>query len=146
MAWHVVASFAVAPADSEQTPPHHLETTMLQQPVVIIGVGELGSVFARGLLRSGHPVYPLGRGTDLAQAAAAIPAPHLVLVAVGEDDLPAVLAELPPAWRDRLCLLQTALLPRDWQAHALTAHAVIAGWCERKRGMDSKVLLPSPLY
>jgi len=119
---------------------------MLQHPVVIIGVGELGSVFARGLLRSGHPVYPLGRGTDLTQAAAAISAPLLVLVAVGEDDLPAVLAEIPPAWRDRLCLLQNELLPRDWQAHALTDPTVIAVWFEKKKGMDSKVLLPSPLH
>src|SRR3569623_313040 len=145
-AWHVDASIAVAPADSDQTPPHHLGTIMLQHPVVIIGVGELGSVFARGLLRSGHPVYPLGRGTDLTQAAAAISAPLLVLVAVGEDDLPAVLAEIPPAWRDRLCLLQNELLPRDWQAHALTDPTVIAVWFEKKKGMDSKVLLPSPLH
>lgn len=116
----------------------------MQQPVVIIGLGELGNVFARGFLRGGHPVYPITRGMDMARAAAGMPQPRLVLVAVAEDDLHATLAAIPPAWRDRLCLLQNELLPRDWQAHGIADPTVIAVWFEKKKGMDSKVLLPSP--
>ncbi len=33
----------------------------MNAPVVLIGVGEMGGVFARGLLRLGHPVYPVPR-------------------------------------------------------------------------------------
>ena len=29
----------------------------MNEPIVIIGIGELASVFARGFLRCGHPVY-----------------------------------------------------------------------------------------
>lgn len=116
----------------------------MHEPAVVIGIGELGSVFARGLLRCGHPVYPITRGMDMARAAAEMPQPRLVLVAVAEDDLHATLAAIPPAWRDRLCLLQNELLPRDWQTHDIADPTVIAVWFEKKKGMDSKVLLPSP--
>lgn len=115
-------------------------------PVAVIGIGELGSVFARGFLRSGRPVYPVIRGMDLAQAAADMPQPALVLVAVAENDLHATLGQIPPAWRDRLCLLQNELLPRDWQAHDLANPTVVAVWFEKKKGIDSKVLLPSPIH
>jgi prephenate dehydrogenase len=30
----------------------------MNQTVVIIGIGEMGGVFAKGFLRSGYPVYP----------------------------------------------------------------------------------------
>lgn len=30
----------------------------MNKAVVIIGIGELGRVFARGFLRLGYPVYP----------------------------------------------------------------------------------------
>ena len=56
-------------------------------PVVVIGIGEMGGVFTRGLLRLGHPVFPVTRNTDMEQLAKAITAPELVLVAVGENDL-----------------------------------------------------------
>ncbi len=47
----------------------------IQQPVVVIGMGQLGGVFARGFLRAGRPVYPIVRGMDMDKAAAAIPDP-----------------------------------------------------------------------
>ena len=118
----------------------------MKQPVVVIGIGELGSVFARGLLRSGHPVYPITRGMNMIEEAKAIPDPALVLVAVAEDDLHSTLDQIPDPWRDKLCLLQNELLPRDWQAHAIHEPTVIAVWFEKKKGQDMKVLLPSPIY
>jgi ketopantoate reductase len=106
----------------------------------------MGGVFARGLLRADHPVYPASRGSDLAAIARQLPAPELVLVAVAEDDLPAVLEHLPPPWFQRLGLLQNELLPADWQRYGITRPTVICVWFEKKAGQDVRVLLPSPIY
>lgn len=117
----------------------------MKQPVVIIGIGEMGGVFARGFLRLGHPLYPVRRDSgDLAMLASQIPAPALVLVAVGEQDLAQVLDAMPDAWRDRLALLQNELLPRDF-SH-LPEPTVISVWFEKKKGQDAKVIIPSPVH
>jgi ketopantoate reductase len=118
----------------------------MKTPVVVIGIGEMGGVFARGLLRSGHPVYPVTRDTDLVEAAGELPSPELVLVAVAENDLHAVLEQLPPVWHSRVALLQNELLPRDWEQHGLEQPTVISVWFEKKPGQDAKVLIPSPVY
>lgn len=34
-------------------------SSMMKHPVVLIGVGEMGGVFGRGLLKLGHPVFPV---------------------------------------------------------------------------------------
>jgi ketopantoate reductase len=117
----------------------------MKAPVILIGIGEMGSVFARGLLRSGHPVYPVTRHDDLTDAAKQLPSPELVVVAVAENDLHAVLEEIPPAWQQRLCLLQNELLPGDWQQYGFTRPTVISVWFEKKKGQDVKVLIPSPV-
>lgn len=118
----------------------------MNAPIIIIGMGEMGSVFARSLLRLGHPVYPVNRDEDMASVARTLPAPALVLVAVGENDLHPVLAQLPAVWHDRVGLLQNELLPRDWQEYGLNQPTVIAVWFEKKKGQDVKVLVPSPTY
>lgn len=119
----------------------------MQDPVIVIGIGEMASVFSRALLRAGHPVYPVTRDTDMNALAQQLPKPALVLVGVGEKDLQSVLQQIPEAWRDRLGLLQNELLPRDWQALQLPAPpTVISVWFEKKKGTDYKVLVPSPVY
>jgi hypothetical protein len=120
--------------------------TPLNSPVVLIGAGEMGGVFARGLLRAGYPVWPLTRHADIDELAAAVPEPAMVLVAVGEKDLHPVLELIPEAWRDRLALLQNELLPRDWQAHGLAQPTVTSVWFEKKPGRDPKVIIPTPVY
>jgi hypothetical protein len=117
---------------------------MNKAPVVVIGIGEMGSVFARGLLRLGHPVYPVTRDTDMSRLADALPAPEMVLVAVGETALHPVLEAIPEAWRDRLALLQNELLPADYAD--LPGPTVISVWFEKKKGQDVKVLIPSPVF
>lgn len=114
------------------------------KPVVLIGIGEMGGVFARGLLRTGHPVYPVTRDTPIVRAAADWPTPRAVLVAVGEPDLAPVLDNLPEVWADRLILLQNELLPRDF-AH-LRDPTVISVWFEKKPGMEARIILPSPVF
>lgn len=121
----------------------------MKQAIVVIGLGEMGSVFARGLLKLGHPTYPINRKTELNTVVIDIPEPLLVLLAVGENDLHPVLEKMPMQWQDRLVLLQNELLPRDWLKYPwakATPPTVISVWFEKKKGQDSKVLIASPIY
>ena len=114
-------------------------------PVVIVGIGEIGSVMARGFLRTGRPVIPVTRNMDLSLQAELTPQAEAVIVAVGETALPEVLENMPGVWKDRLILIQNELLPKDWQAFDLQP-TVISVWFEKKKGQDVKVVVPSPIY
>ncbi len=118
----------------------------MQDPIVLIGIGQIGGVLARGFLRRGHPVFPITRGMDMTQEAAALPRPALVLVTVAEADLHPVLEAVPAPWRERLGLVQNELLPRDWQRHGLTDPTVVSIWFEKKPGQDVRVIIPSPIF
>jgi len=118
----------------------------MDKPVVVIGIGEIGSVFARGFMKLGYPVVPVTRDMDMAVVAVDVSEPEMVIVAVAEKDLHSTLQALPDVWRDKLVLLQNELLPRDWQAHGLENPTVISVWFEKKKGMDSKVVISSPVY
>jgi ketopantoate reductase len=121
------------------------EGSSMNKSVVVVGLGEMGSVFARGFLRSGNTVVPVIRGMEMHTIAAEITDPALVLIAVGEADLHGQLAKVPEAWKDRLVLLQNELLPRDWQQYGFDP-TVISVWFEKKKGQDSKFIIPSPVY
>lgn len=116
---------------------------IMQKPVVVVGMGELGEIFARGLLKLGHPVVPVLRGMDMAALAETVPEPERVIVAVGEADLDACLNRMPPAWRGFLVLLQNELLPRDWQRHGIQDPTVIVVWLDKKKGRPSVNVLPT---
>ncbi len=118
----------------------------MQEPVIVIGTGEMGGVFTRGLLRLGHPIFPVNRHTNLEKICKAVPEPRLVLVAVGENDLHNTLATIPKAWHTQLGLLQNELLPGDWKQYGISNPTVISVWFEKKKGQDFKVLIPSPIY
>lgn len=118
----------------------------MKPPIVILGIGELGGVFARSFLRMGYPVYPITRSMNIEHEAAQIPAPELVLITVGEESLHPILQQIPQQWRNRLGLLQNELLPRDWEAHAITNPTVISVWFDKKPGIDVKSVMPSAVY
>jgi hypothetical protein len=118
----------------------------MKPPIVIIGIGELGGVFAKAFLRSGYPVYPFTRAMSMTEAADHLPKPQLVLAAVAEKDFHPVMDNMPDPWRNHLVLLQNELLPRDWKSHGIENPSVISVWFEKKKGMDYHVLLPSPVY
>jgi len=118
----------------------------MDKPVVVIGIGEIGSVFACGFLKLGYPVVPVTREMDMALVSADFPEPEMVVVAVAEKDLHPTLDKIPNAWCDRVVLLQNELLPRDWKDHGLNNPTVISVWFEKKKGMDSKVVITSPAY
>lgn len=117
----------------------------MNKSVVVVGLGEMGSVFARGFLRSGYTVHPVIRGVAMQDVAAEVAQPELVLIAVGESDLHEQLASVPQAWKDRIVLLQNELLPADWKKYELDP-TVISVWFEKKKGQDSKVIIPSPVF
>ena len=48
----------------------------MRKPVIIIGIGEIGGVLARGLLRSGYPLVPVNRNDDLSRIASEYPEPE----------------------------------------------------------------------
>ncbi|NDP47142.1 MAG: hypothetical protein GZ085_01885 [Sulfuriferula multivorans] len=111
---------------------------------IIIGLGQLGRVFAGGLLRIGCTVIPVNRCDDMAALAQRHATPELVLVAVAENDLHTVLADLPENWKSRVALIQNELLSRDWLVHGIIEPSVISVWFEKKKGMDAKPLIASP--
>ncbi len=113
---------------------------------VVIGVGEMGGVFARALLRSGYEVFPVTRKMPARATLEAAGDPEAVVVAVGEKDLHPVLEEIPSGFFDRIVLIQNELLPRDWQAHGIPGPTVISAWFEKKYPNDYKVIIPSPVF
>lgn len=114
----------------------------MRAPIAIVGLGELGGSFGRAFLRAGHPVFPIVRGVPIEEVAR-VPEPALVLVAVGEAELGAVLAAIPEALRERVGLLQNELLPSAWEAHGIGRPTVAVVWYEKKRGTAEKVVLPT---
>jgi len=117
----------------------------MNKSVVIVGLGEMGSVFSRGFLRSGYTVHPVMRGMEMRDIAADNRQPEMVLIAVAEADLQEQLMKVPARWKDKLILLQNELLPRDWQPLNLKP-TVISVWFEKKKGQSPKVIIPSPVY
>ena len=57
-----------------------------------------------------------------------------------------MLQNIPANWRDRLILLQNELLPDDWIKYGYDNPTVISAWFEKKKGQDTKVIIPSPAY
>ena len=118
----------------------------MEQPIVIIGIGELAGVIARAFLRNGHPVYPVTRNIDISGLPDSIPQPELVLVAVAEKDFKAVMTAIPAVWRNCIGLLQNELLPRDWAAYDIINPTIVSVWFEKKKGREYKVLIPSRVH
>ena len=118
----------------------------MNKAIVVIGMGEIGSVFARGFLKLGYPVIPVTRKMNMAQVAEEASDAELVIVAVGEADLHPTLQQLPECWQEHVVLLQNELLPHDWQQHDLLSPTVISVWFEKKKGMDSRLVITSPAY
>jgi len=117
----------------------------MKKPIVVLGIGELGSVFARAFLKNNYPVYPITKETDINELAHNID-PELILICTGEADLQNALKDIPDKWKNRVAMMQNELLPRDWEDHGFINPTVISVWFEKKKGMDSKVLISSPVF
>ncbi len=117
----------------------------MKNPIVVLGIGELGSVFSRAFLKNNYPVYPITRETNIDELADTID-PELILVCTAEVDLQSALKSIPEKWKNRVAMMQNELLPHDWEVHNFTNPTVISVWFEKKKGMDSKVLISSPVF
>jgi len=122
-----------------------MPSTSETNDVVLVGLGQMGSVFAHAFLREGHTVHPVNRDTDAEALAERVPEPAICMVAVGEADLDGVLETLPESWRERVGLLQNELLPRSWKKHGIANPTVAVVWFEKKPTIATKVILPSPV-
>lgn len=117
----------------------------IMRDLVIYGVGELGKLLATAALRRGIRVTPITRSQQADAVLGQIAPGTPLLVSVGEDDLPAVLAALPSAHRSQVILLQNELFPELWQRHGLTP-SVLVPWVLQKRGMPTQIARTSPLF
>jgi hypothetical protein len=102
-------------------------------------MGELGGVFAQGLLRIGRTVVPVLRSTNRAELASLDP--ELALVTVRENDLHGVLASVDPRWS--VGLVQNELRPGDWKKHGIHRPTVAVVWFEKKKGTPVRPLAPT---
>jgi len=118
----------------------------MKNSIIVIGMGELGSVFARGFLKLGYPVQAITREMSVNDIATKTPNPTAVLIAVGEADIHQVMQSIPTVWQNNVILIQNELLPKDWENTKLIDPTVISVWFEKKKGMDSKVVIPSPVF
>lgn len=115
--------------------------------VYVVGMGEMGAIFARAFLKAGHAVVPVLRDQSIdEQIKATSIAPKRIVVAVGEADLGPMLDAIPEKYRDRVVLIQNELLPQSWERHGYAAPTVMSVWFEKKAGQDYKVIIPSPAY
>ena len=77
------------------------------QTFAIIGLGQLGKLFASLLEKRGARVIGIRRDTPIDRTLV----PDRVIVTVPEHELAALLSHLPHAWRDRVVLVQNELVP-----------------------------------
>lgn len=117
-----------------------------KKPVVIVGLGQMGGVFALGFLRAGYPVYPLTRNMKPADYTDEIPNPEFVLLAVPENTIVEVIQQIPQIWRNRLGLLQNELLPCVWESKGIADPTAMAVWFEKKKGRPVKVFQATPVF
>lgn len=110
-------------------------------PTAVIGVGQLGALLAGGLRSVGRDVVEIRRGE--AAALDRLESAEVVLVTVGEDDLPAAVASVPERLRPRIGLVQNELLPPTWRGLGLAAPTVAVVWFEKKAGRPAIPLLPT---
>ena len=121
----------------------------LEAPVVIIGMGEMGKIFAQGLLSLGVPVVPAIRGTDLVILGEHLYNrnlfPRMVLAALPEERLDRARYYAPHYWMNRMAFVQNELLPRDLFGY-FSQPTVMSVWFEKKKDRPLKVIQPSPVH
>lgn len=117
--------------------------------VVVVGMGQLGRLFAQAFLQNGRTVIPVIRGQAL--AARLHHDVRLVLFAVGEDSANEVLRDLPDSYLDRVVLLQNELRPSAWLSRYALADkdlspTICIVWFEKKADKAPVEVLPSVLF
>ncbi len=113
--------------------------------IIVMGLGELGQLYATAALKAGLRVTPLTRSTSREDALANLPPYTPVLVAVGEKDLESAVNSLPATRRDALILLQNELFPSQWERLSKQPTIMIP-WLLKKKGEPLLVARSTPVY
>lgn len=112
---------------------------MRDASIAVLGVGQLGSLFADLLSAQGAQVTPIRRADRIEPSMN----PQRVIVAVGEDDLAPALASLPSGCKDRVVLVQNELSPDQWRENGVVDPSIAIVWFEKKQGRAPRVVLPT---
>jgi ketopantoate reductase len=101
---------------------------------LVMGLGQLGQMYAGALLRLGFRVTPIVRSTAR-PLQLGVPPGTPVLLAVGEEQFDDAVKELQSAqWADHLILLQNEIFPASWKQWGVENPTVMAVWTNRKNG------------
>ena len=103
----------------------------IKTPIIVIGMGELGSLFSNGFLRLGIPIIPILRSDNIKDFETITPI--LVLIAVDIQDLNKVLDDVPKSWWNVIVLLQNELLPGNWNHLSIPFPSIVVVWLEKKK-------------
>lgn len=113
---------------------------------LVVGMGEMGSVFALGLLRRGYTVAPVLRSTPVETILSRAANPALCVVAVAEDDLEHVLDGWARRYADRWVLMQNELRPSEWERRGLDTPTIAVTWFEKKPGREVHPIVSTPVH
>ncbi len=113
--------------------------------MIVMGLGELGQLYASAALKTGIRVTPLTRTTPVEQALEGLPTQTPLLVAVGEKDLESALQSLPKSRLDSLILLQNELFPAQWERFSKHVTLMIP-WLLKKKGEPLLVARSTPVF
>lgn len=113
--------------------------------LIVMGLGELGQLYASAALKSGMRVTPVTRAMQPDSALQEAPRGTPVLVAVGEADLDTALASLARDRLDCIILLQNELFPAHWRRFTQQA-TVMVPWLLKKKGEPLLVARSTPVF
>ena len=114
--------------------------------LIVMGIGELGSLYANAALKRGLRVTPVIRNQHPASVLAGTPVETPILVAVGEADLDAALRSLPAERLASSILLQNELFPSHWSRFTRSTPTVMVPWLLKKKGEPLLVARSTPVY
>lgn len=114
--------------------------------LVLVGVGQLGTLFGEGALSIGRRVTPLRRDSDVERSLDDVAPDAPVLVTTGEKDLPGALAQLPKERWPNVILVQNELFPSVWQGLGLEEPTVAVVWLSKKKDRPVEIGGPTEVY
>jgi ketopantoate reductase len=113
---------------------------------LVVGMGQLGAVFALGLLRRGYSVTPVLR-TSVPDTILTRPLqPSVCVIAVAEDDLTNVLDGWARRYAEHWVLVQNELRPSEWERRGLSTPTVAVVWFEKKSGREVRPIVSTPVH
>lgn len=114
--------------------------------LIVVGIGQLGTLFGEAALGIGRRVTPLRRDSDVERCLDDVPAGSPVLLATGEADLEQAVQRLPEAYRGDIILVQNELFPGDWEALGIEKPTTAMVWSSKKSGQPLQLGAPTEVF